>query len=467
MIVRKQSSLNPTGTQKATCNVLSNQTVRKDQILLDQLRLLRRLAAALKRLLYLRRICAKQYNWPQIARPSQQVPAGHWRVWLIMAGRGFGKTRTGAETIRHWIKTGTAKRIALIGASESEVRDVMIEGVSGLLQIHPDHERPHFEPSKRRLTWPNGAVATIFSAENTEQLRGPQFDCAWVDELAKFRKAQTIWDQLNFALRLGPQPRIIVTTTPKPIPLIKELLEEAQQHKVIVTRGTTFENRANLSSSFMDHLKKKYMGTTLGQQEIEGALLESIEGALWTPALLSRTQLSIQKVPDLTRIVVAVDPAVTSHHASDETGIIVAGIDQDRKAYILQDYSHKYTPAQWAHKAIAAYYQHKADAIVAEVNQGGDLVESIIRSIDPNVAFRGVHATRGKALRAEPVMALYEQGRVKHVTTAGLTLLEEQMCTYVPGITPKSPDRLDALVWAVTELLLLNTPIPQPRIYGV
>lgn len=407
------------------------------------------------------------YQWEAMARENQKVPPGSWRVWMILAGRGFGKTRTGAETIRQWVTTGKAKRIALVSDTESEGRDVMIEGISGLIAIHPPQDRPLYEPSKRRLTWRNGAIATLFSAENYEQLRGPQFDTAWVDELAKFRCAQDVWDQLALTLRLGKHPRIVVTTTPRPIPLIKQLLEGEKTGQVAITRGTTFENRQNLASSFLDHLQSAYVGTRLGAQELEGKVLEDIEGVLWTSALLEQASLPASKLPDsFARLVVAVDPAVTSQATSDETGIIVAGLDSTGTVYILQDLSGRYSPTQWAQRALQAYHTFKADCIVAENNQGGDLVESIIRSLDPTVAFQAVHATRGKALRAEPVLALYEQGRVKHIRGA-YALLEEQMATYVPGKSSKSPDRLDALVWAVTELLLPKDTSIKPYIWGV
>jgi predicted phage terminase large subunit-like protein len=407
-----------------------------------------------------------RFEWHAHARPSQQVPEGDWRVWLILAGRGFGKTRTGAETIKQWVREGTVRRIALIGATETEVRDIMIEGDSGLMNVHADDERPTYEPSKRRLTWANGTTATIFSAENYEQLRGPQFDCAWVDELAKFRQGERLWDQLNFSLRLGERPRIVVTTTPRPTQVVFELLEGAKTGEVHLTRGTTFENAANLSPRFIEYITKRYAGTTLGRQELEGHVIETAEGALWDHKLIEQAQIRRDEIPDLTRMVVAVDPAVTAGANSDETGIVLAGRDREGTAYILKDSSFKASPNTWAQRAISLFHESKADCIVVENNQGGDLVESIIRSIDPHVPFKGVHATRGKVLRAEPVLALYEQGRVKHVMEGDLNALEVQMRTYVPGETTKSPDRLDALVWAVTELLLPKDLVVQPKFLG-
>lgn len=417
------------------------------------------------KLLELDRYCdSLLYRWDRHARANQRVPSGTWRAWLILAGRGFGKTRTGAETLRQWVHSGQARRIALIGDTESEVRDVMIEGESGLLAVHPPESRPTYEPSKRRITWPNGAVATVFSAENYEQLRGPQFDCAWIDELCKFKKADQVWDQLNFALRLGKHPRVILTTTPRPTPLLKELIQGEKKGDVHITRGTTFENIQNLSPSFIHFMRSKYLGTTLGEQELKGKVLEQIEGALWTHALLSNASMRRDDMPDFVRIVVAVDPAVTSHSKSDETGIIVAGMDRQNRGYVLDDLSGKYSPSQWAKVAIEAYHRYQADSIVAEVNQGGDMVETIIRSIEDTISFRGVHATRGKALRAEPVVALYEQGRIYHRKGEQLKKLEQQLLEYSPGISGKSPDRLDALVWALTELLLPTNLKIKPRI---
>ncbi len=408
-----------------------------------------------------------KYNWDKYARPSQKIPPGNWRVWLILAGRGFGKTRTGAETIKKFVSTNAIKRIALIGQSETEVRDVMIEGSSGLLAVYPDKERPVFEPSKRRLTWSNGSIATIFSAENYEQLRGPQFDFAWIDELAKFNNDKAVWDQLNFSLRLGKCPRAIITTTPRPNKLLQELLEAEKSGDVYVTRGSTFDNQENLSPQFIAYLKNKYSGTNLGQQEIEGKILNDNTGALWSRTLINQAQVINKEIPELSRIIIAIDPAVTSGVKSDETGIIVAGKDNGDTVYVLKDISGRYGPAEWARKAIHEYHNYNADCIVAENNQGGDLVESIIRSIDHSIPFKGVYASRGKVLRAEPVLCLYQRNKVKHLSNGDLAILEQQMIDYVPGKTAKSPDRLDALVWAVTELLLPKTVKNIPAIFSI
>lgn len=408
----------------------------------------------LKKISLVRKIQYRPYNWQKNARSSQLEPRGKWRVWLIMAGRGFGKTRTGSETIRTWVSSGRYKRIALIGASESEARDVMIEGESGLLSVFPTNERPIFEPSKRRLTFQNGAIATLFSAENYEQLRGPQFDAAWVDELAKFRNDEELWTQLNLSLRLGTEPKVIVTTTPRTTELMRHLLHNQKSERVHLTRGSTFENKKNLSKNFLRFIKEKYQNTQLGEQELEGNLLEQVEGALFPLKLMASTSIAANDIPELKRLVVAIDPAVTSGKTSDETGIIVAGCDAQNKAYILGDFSGRYRPQEWALKALEAYDYFKADAIVAEVNQGGDMVCDILHSLRSDIPIRQVYASRGKAARAEPVVALYEQGRVKHKRCQSLKALETQMINYIPGVTKKSPDRLDALVWAVTELLL-------------
>jgi phage terminase large subunit-like protein len=379
-----------------------------------------------------------------------------------MAGRGFGKTRTGAETIRQWVKENRYRRIALIADTETEARHIMVEGDSGLLTVHSSEEQPKYEPSKRRLTWTNGAIATLFTAENYEQLRGAQFDCVWIDELAKFRYAMEMWDQMNFGLRIGQDPRIIVTTTPRPNDIIHMLLE-GEGDWVTITRGTTFDNAANLSPSFITHIKKRYEGTSLGDQELHGHVLSDVEGALWQHKTVE--SLKVREIPLLKRVVVAVDPATTSSASSSETGIIVAGVCNQGHAYILQDLSGKYTPTQWANRAIGAYYNFKADRLIAEINQGGDMVKSIIHSLDPRVSYKNVHACRHKVLRAEPVLALYEQRKIFHARF-GLEALEEQMCTYVPS-SKKSPDRLDALVWAVTELLLTGPPQGPPRAWVV
>ncbi|HTV88005.1 MAG TPA: terminase family protein [Stellaceae bacterium] len=376
-------------------------------------------------------------------------------MWLLLAGRGFGKTRAGAEFVRREIAAGRARRVALVGPTALDVRNVMIEGDSGLLNIGPHRRRPRYEPSKHRLTWKNGAVAETFSADEPDRLRGPQHDLAWCDELAAWRYPAA-WDMLMFGLRLGRDPRVVVTTTPRPIRLIRDLL--ADRH-VAVTRGRTIENRANLAPAFLDAIVAKYAGTRLGRQELDAEILDDLPGALWTHALIEAGRIAAAPA-DLARIVVAIDPAVSTGAASDETGIIVAGRDAAGRGYVLADTSGRLAPAEWAQAAAVAYRAHRADRVVAEINNGGDLVEATLRVTDPAVAFRAVRASRGKAARAEPVAALYEQGRVHHV--GAFPALEDQMCAFAPDFDRAaqgwSPDRVDALVWALTELFVDPPP---------
>lgn len=394
------------------------------------------------------------HDWSFWARPSQLPPDGDWRVWLLLAGRGFGKTRTGAELMRARAIARTARRLALVAPTAGDARDVMVEGESGILAISPPWERPRYEPSKRRLTWPNGATATLFSADEPERLRGPQHDTAWCDELASWRYPEA-WDMLMFGLRLGTDPRVVVTTTPRPTTLLRELIIDPS---VVVTRGTTYDNRSNLAPSFLGQVVRKYQGTRLGRQELDAELLEDAPGALWTRGIIEGTRA--RAAPPLIRVVVAIDPAVTATDEADETGIIVAGRDSYGHAWVLADTSGRYQPIEWARTAISAYRAHRADRIVAEVNNGGDMVEATLRMIEPNVPFTAVRASRGKITRAEPIAALYEQGRVHHL--GAFPKLEDQMCAFVADTrgslkissTSSSPDRVDALVWALTDLLV-------------
>lgn len=385
------------------------------------------------------------YDWRFWARPEQLIPPGDWRVWLILAGRGWGKTRTGAETVHEWVMSGKCRRIAIVAPTAADARDVMIEGESGLLSVGHPSERPVYEPSKRRLTWPNGAVATVFSADKPDRLRGPQHDGAWADEIAAWRYAEA-WDQLLFGLRLGDDPRVVATTTPRPIPMITELIESAT---TVLTRGSTFENRANLAAAFFEKIIARYQGTRLGRQELYAEILTDVPGALWNRGIIEASRLS--KVPvGFRRVVVAIDPAASAGEESSETGIVVAALGEDGHGYVLEDASLSASPDGWANQAIAAFSRHGADRIVAEVNNGGDMVEHTIRTVDKRIPYKSVRASRGKQIRAEPVAALYEQGKVHHLGYFGE--LEDQLCTWVPG--EKSPDRLDALVWALTELML-------------
>ena len=392
------------------------------------------------------------HDWRFWARPEQLEPPGDWRIWLILTGRGWGKTRTGAEWVRAQVRSGAAGRIALVAPTAADARDVMVEGESGILSIGSEAERPHYEPSKRRLTWPNGAIATLYSAEEPERLRGPQHDAAWCDELAAWRYMDAAWDMLMFGLRLGDNPRAVVTTTPKPKALLKTLLKDPHTH---ATRGSTYDNLPNLAPQFADEIIQRYKGTRLGRQELAGELLEDVEGALWTRAIIDGAR--VEDAPDLSRIVVGVDPAVTSGEDSCETGIVVAG-QCGEDFYVLADWSGRMTPEQWARRAVNAYHEFSADRVIGEVNNGGDLVESVIRNSDRNVAYSAVHASRGKAKRAEPIEALYEQGRVHHV--GQFATLEDQMCSFVPqdADASNSPDRMDALVWALTDLSSTSEP---------
>jgi predicted phage terminase large subunit-like protein len=385
------------------------------------------------------------WRWSFKARPEQLPPPGDWRTWCLLAGRGFGKTRTGAEYVRMMVESGKAKYVALVAPTAADARDVMVEGESGLLSICPPWNRPLYEPSKRRLTWPNGARATLYSADEPERLRGPQHDLAWCDELASWRYPEA-WDMLMFGLRLGSDPRVVVTTTPKPTKIVKELVKAPT---TAVTRGSSYDNRANLAPAFFDQIVKRYEGTRLGRQELYAEILTDVEGALWQYDTIERTR--VQAGPkSYKRLVVAIDPAVSAEEGSDETGIIAAGLGPDGHGYILDDRSGRYSPRDWALRAVGLYEQHHADRIIAEVNNGGDLVEATLRTVKPGISYRAVHASRGKTTRAEPVAALYEKGMVHHV--GSFPALEDQLCNWVQG--DPSPDRLDALTWALTELML-------------
>lgn len=382
-------------------------------------------------------------RWVFLAHEGQIPPEGDWSYYLMRSGRGGGKTRAGAEWILKRVRQGY-KSIALVGATAADVRDSMIElGESSIMKIARPGEVPIFEPSKRRLTFPNGAVAVAFSGKEPDLLRGPQHDTAWVDELAKFAYPQETWDNLMFGLRLGDNPQVFITTTPRPIPIIKKLLKHP---KTIDVRFSTFSNAENLSPKFLAEVKELYEGTRLGRQELEGEMLEDNPGALWQRDTIEH--LRVDDAPSLYRVVVAVDPAVTSGTGADETGIIVAGIASNGHCYVLADKSIQGTPHAWALATSTAYYLFKADRVIGEVNNGGELVEVNLRTVNKTIPFRAVHASRGKRIRAEPISSLYEKGTVHHVET--FPQLEDQMCEWVPG--EESPDRMDALVYAITAL---------------
>lgn len=415
------------------------------------------------------------HTWEFWARPNQLEPAlllpngEHWVTWLILAGRGFGKTRVGAETVIKWAKTGVCKRIALVAEDSADARDVMVEGESGILACSPRDFKPKYEPSKRRLTWPNGAQATLFSAEDYDSLRGPQFDGAWCDELCKWRYAQEAWDNLQFGLRLGTHPRQIVTTTPRPIKLLKDIILRSD---TAITKGTTMENLANLAPPFRKAVVDKYMGTRIGRQELEAELLDDVPGALWTRAMIEDSRITPidptqpVRLPSFSRIVVAVDPQKEIGDKAAETGITVIGL-ADGHVYLLEDLSLNGTPEEWGTTSVEAYDDWAADCIVYESNQGGEMVASVLRSAAKSlkeggrrtadfVPLKAVHATRGKYVRAEPVSQLYEQGKVHHVGT--FPELEDQLTEFTPGgEMGYSPDRMDSLVWGVTEIALEQT----------
>lgn len=392
---------------------------------------------------------ANSYQLP----PELAQGGGPWTTWLLLGGRGAGKTRAGAEWVRALAgaprgENEKMRRIALIGETEHDVREVMIEGVSGLLAVHARDARPQYLPSRRRVEWKNGAVAQAFSAEDPESLRGPQFSAAWADELAKWRHAEATFDMLQFGLRLGERPRQAITTTPRPIPLLKRLIADPA---TALTRAATRDNAYNLAPAFLDSVVARYAGTRLGRQELDGEIIEERADALWSRALIERCRADAP--PGLQRIVVAVDPPVSAGRGADACGLVAAGRAGDGTVYVIADETASgLSPAAWAAKAIALWRRLDADALVVEVNQGGDMVRAVIAEADAFVPVIAVRASRGKWLRAEPVSALYEQGRVKH---AGVfPALEDEMCDFgLDGLSAgRSPDRLDALVWAVTAL---------------
>ena len=398
------------------------------------------------------RVDALYFDWAQWAYPQQVPPPGDWTTWLLLGGRGCGKTRAGAEWVRGLVEQGVTP-IALVGETMTEALSVMVRGVSGILEVTPDDDRPIIRDTL--LRWPNGVEAKVMSASDPDSFRGPQFAAAWCDEVAKWPDPEAAWDMLQFGLRVGERPRQLATTTPRPIGLLKRLLADAN---TVSTHMTTNDNHAHLAPSFLETIVARYRGSVLGRQELDGELIEDLPGALWQRGMFRQFEGGA-----LERVVVAVDPPVTGHSASDACGIIVAG-RVGEGAVVLEDRTlQPAAPLAWAQRAVAAFHAHQADAIVAEVNQGGDLVRAVIAQVDDQVPVREVRATRGKWLRAEPVAALYSRGLVSHA--AGLTALEDEMCAFgADGRSDgHSPDRVDALVWAVTELLLADSG---PRVRG-
>lgn len=395
-----------------------------------------------------------KWEWKFWARPNQLPPEGNWNTWLVMAGRGFGKTRMGAEWVRGLAHKFPGCRIALVAETAADARDVMIKGDSGLLNCDPTLDEDCWSPTNRCLTWPNGTKAYTYNGTTPDQLRGPQHHFAWVDELAKFEYLQDAWDQLQFGLRLGEHPQCLVTTTPRPLPLIKKLVADPD---TVVTNGSTLDNAANLAKNTVKQLYERYGGTRLGRQELEGEILGDIPGALWKREDIDANRLR-EAPDDLERIIVAVDPATSNEEGSDETGIVVVALARDSeghaRGYVLEDGTIKGSPEEWARKSVQLYRKYNADRIVAEKNQGGDMVASVIKAVDRTVPLSLVHATRGKVVRAEPISALYEQGRVHHVGRHDK--LEDQMCVFSVDSFRSgnmgSPDRVDALVWGLTEI---------------
>lgn len=408
-------------------------------------------------------LSALKYHWPMHGRPDQFAPPGDWHIWVALAGRGWGKTRTGAEWLRQNVcgttplSGGQYRNIAIIGETAADARDVMIEGPSGILETHPKDFRPLYEPSKRRITWPNGAWATVFNATEPDQLRGPEHDLAWGDELAKWAYARETYDQMTFGLRQGNPPRALITTTPRPIPVLREIVAD---EATVITKGITLDNSANLAPTFIRQIMRKYEGTRLGRQEIMAEILDDIPGALWTRAVLDDCRVKKDKVPEMARVVVGVDPSGTGGPEDEgaDIGIVVAGRGIDGHGYVTADFTCKLSPDGWGRRSVDAYHLHQADRLVAETNYGGAMVKQVIKTCDATVAYKEVKASRGKVARAEPIAAMFEQGRIHLV--GGFSELEDEMVamTATGYVGEASPNRVDAMVWALTELMLTHVP---------
>lgn len=395
-----------------------------------------------------------KWDWSFWARPNQLPPEGDWITWLLLAGRGFGKTRCGAEWVRQKAKEHPGCRIALVGETAADCRKVMVDGESGILAISPPDFMPTYYPTNRQLVWPNGSIAETYNATEPDQLRGPQHHFAWCDEIAKWKYMQATWDQVQMGLRLGEKPQQVITTTPRPLELIKKILNDKD---TVVTKGRTYDNAGNLAAPFLKKIAEEYEGTRLGRQELEAEILDDIPGALWQRSGIDTNRVGDAPL-DLERVIVAVDPATSNEEGSDETGIVVVGLARDTdgyaRGYVLEDGSLKGSPEEWARRAVNLYRKWEADKIVAEKNQGGEMVASVIKAVDRSITPKLVHASRGKYIRAEPISSLYEQNRIHHVGRHDK--LEDQMCTFsvdnIRGNGMGSPDRVDALVWGLTEL---------------
>lgn len=411
-----------------------------------------------------RRARIVKYDWRgHHARPSQILPDGDWRLWLVKAGRGFGKTRTGAEAVREWSEAHP--RIGLIAPTGDDARNIMVEGESGVLSVFPPDRQAVYIANRRRIEFPSGAIGTIYSADEPERLRGPQHHKLWMDEIASWRYLEAAFDMAMLGLRLGSSPQAVITSTPKNIRLIRQLRDRSRLEAgsdplgtVVMTEGTTYENRNNLAEAFVNELIVKYEGTRMGRQELQAEVLEDVEGALWSSSMIEPYRVAAMDEQRL-RTVVAVDPATTSGPESDETGIAVASLGTGQGLFLHVAEGHRVTPSTWASRVLALYDQHEADCIVAETNQGGQMVTETIRNVCMSQGrsmprIKTVHAKKGKATRAEPVVALYEQERVHHIGT--FDVLEDQQTSFVPpGGSPEGDDRLDAVVYALTELAVI------------
>lgn len=408
------------------------------------------------------------YAWQALARDDQWPPKGDWLIWLLLGGRGSGKTRAGAEWVRGQV-AGGARRIALVAPTYNDAREVMLFGPSGLMSLGAPNERPRYLSSRRRLEWPNGAVGFVYSSEDPDGLRGPQFDCAWGDEFCAWTYTDDTLSNLRLALRLGDRPRLVMTTTPRPTRALKALMGQAG---LIITRARTSDNAQNLSPVFIDAMQAAYGGTRLGRQELDGEVITDAAGALWSQAMIDNCRIAGSapiEVQPYDKIIVAVDPPITSGARSDACGVIVAGLmrgeaceARSHQVDILHDGTVQgLSPEGWARRVIGLWQSYDADYVLAEVNQGGEMVATILKTINPDAVVKTVYASRGKAARAEPVAALYEQGRVRHV--GAFPALEDELCLMGTGALKHSPDRADALVWAVTDLLLSKRAAPRIR----
>ncbi|MDR1488371.1 MAG: phage terminase large subunit [Holosporales bacterium] len=392
-------------------------------------------------------IILPMYNWDEVARDSQKIPKGDWFLWLIRAGRGFGKTRTGAESVMKLVEEEGYRNIAIVGKTIDEARKIMVEGHSGIMSTSLAYEgKVRFYPSRNELVWENGAKARLYSGDRPESLRGPQFDLVWTDEFAKYKRGEELWEQILMTLRLGSNPRCIMTTTPRPLQILIELSANAFTH---LTRGSTFENKDNLGARFIENMKNRFEGTNLGRQELLGEIVEDNDAMLWKAENIKYKDI---KRSELKRIVIGVDPAVTNNENSDETGIIVAGVGKDDKIYVLEDLSGKYRPPQWAKIVAKACEDYQANRVVAEINNGGDLVEEMLRTVSPYIPYSSVRAVKGKTARAEPIALLYESGNVYHIQK--FDKLEKQMknMSHSDEDNNMHDDRVDALVWSLSEI---------------